>query len=173
VASSSDDVEERVSDGRVTLDSSDLELIRDGRDQTVGIRFAAVAIPRQATVLNAYLQFQTDESTSEATALAVWGEDADTAAAFSATPGNVSSRPRTPESVTWSPPAWTSVGAQESGQRTPNLAVIVQRIVDRSGWASGNALALIVTGSGWRVAEAYEGDRAGAPLLHVEYVAGP
>ena len=42
--------------------------------------------------------------------------------------------------------------------------------MDGPGWSSGNALALIVTGTGERVAEAYEGDQAGAPLLHVEYI---
>jgi hypothetical protein len=45
----------------------------------------------------------------------------------------------------------------------------MQEIVNRSGWASGNALVVLITGSGRRVAESYNGDRAGAALLHVEY----
>ena len=36
-------------------------------------------------------------------------------------------------------------------------------------WSTGNALVFVVTGSGRRVAESYDGDAAGAPLLHVEY----
>jgi hypothetical protein len=62
------------------------------------------------------------------------------------------------------------VGAQGDGQRTPNLAAVIQQIVDRAGWTSGNALALIATGTGKRVAEAYDGVASAAPLLHVEYV---
>jgi len=41
--------------------------------------------------------------------------------------------------------------------------------VNRSGWVSGNSLVLIITGTGTRTAESYNGDAAGAPLLHVEY----
>jgi hypothetical protein len=49
---------------------------------------------------------------------------------------------------------------------------VIQAIVSRPGWSSGNALVIIVTGSGERVAESYEGDPAGAPLLHVVYTTG-
>jgi len=41
--------------------------------------------------------------------------------------------------------------------------------VGRSGWVSGNSVVLIITGSGKRVAEAYDGAPAAAPVLHVEY----
>jgi hypothetical protein len=41
--------------------------------------------------------------------------------------------------------------------------------VDRPGWSSGNALAIIITGSGKRVAESFNGDANGAPLLHLRY----
>ena len=34
-------------------------------------------------------------------------------------------------------------------------------------------MVFIITGSGERVAESYNGDQAGAPMLHVEYQGGP
>ena len=40
--------------------------------------------------------------------------------------------------------------------------------MDRPGWRSGGYLALIITGSGKRVAESFDGDRASAPQLHVK-----
>jgi PKD repeat protein len=46
---------------------------------------------------------------------------------------------------------------------------VIQQIVSRPGWASGNALAIVVTGSGRRTAWAYNGNAALAPLLHIEY----
>ena len=46
---------------------------------------------------------------------------------------------------------------------------MIQPVIDRAGWASGNDLALIITGAGARVAEAFEGDAVGAPLLVIEY----
>jgi len=67
---------------------------------------------------------------------------------------------------------WTAAGDAGPEQRTPNLAAVIQEIVNRPGWASGNALAIIVTGTGRRVAESYNGVPAAAPLLHVEYLAG-
>jgi hypothetical protein len=48
----------------------------------------------------------------------------------------------------------------------------VSEIVTRPGWLSGNALVLIITGTGQRTAEAYNGVPAAAPLLHVEYTSG-
>jgi hypothetical protein len=49
------------------------------------------------------------------------------------------------------------------------MASVIQEIVNRPGWSSGNALMVIITGSGERVAESYDGDPDGAPLLHVVY----
>jgi hypothetical protein len=52
-------------------------------------------------------------------------------------------------------------------QRTPNLAAVVQEIVNRPGWASGNAMAVVLTGTGRRTAEAWDGTYA--PTLRIEY----
>jgi uncharacterized repeat protein (TIGR02543 family) len=49
------------------------------------------------------------------------------------------------------------------------MASVIQEIVNRPGWSSGNALVVIITGSGERVAESHDGDPDGAPLLHVVY----
>ena len=65
---------------------------------------------------------------------------------------------------------WNTVGAAGPDQRTPNLASIVQEVVNRTGWTSGNALMVLTTGSGERAAESYNGESAAAPLLHIEYV---
>jgi hypothetical protein len=54
-------------------------------------------------------------------------------------------------------------------QRTPSLVPIIQELVNGSGWASGNSVALIVTGSGKRLDKSFDGRASGAPLLHVEY----
>ncbi len=67
----------------------------------------------------------------------------------------------------WTPPDWTSVGSRGPDQRTPDLSAVVQEIVDRPGWSSGNALVLVVDGSGGRTAEAYNG--SAPPVLHLEY----
>jgi hypothetical protein len=47
---------------------------------------------------------------------------------------------------------------------------VVQEIVSRPGWGSGNALVLVITGSGKRVAEPFEGGFP--PVLHIDYTTG-
>ncbi|HLO18817.1 MAG TPA: hypothetical protein VK206_28555 [Anaerolineales bacterium] len=162
---------EESSDGSMHMGSSDLELVTDATVQTVGIRFTGVNIPSGATILNAYIQFKVDEISDVATNLTIKGEASANALAFTTTALNVSSRAKTASAVTWSPVPWTTVGATGTDQRTPNLAPVIQEIVSQSGWASGNSLAIIITGSGKRVAKSYNGDAAGAPLLHIEYSA--
>jgi hypothetical protein len=52
-------------------------------------------------------------------------------------------------------------------QRTPDLSAVVQEIVGQPGWASGNAIAIMIAGTGTRTARAF--NAAGAPVLHIEY----
>jgi hypothetical protein len=172
VAASSDDAEES-SSGSVGLTSSDLELIQESSNQTVGMRFNGVAIPPGATIVLATIQFMVDETNSGATSLTIQAEAADNASTFTSSSGNVSSRVRTAASVGWSPPPWNTVGAEGPDQQTPNLAAVIQEVIDRQGWVSGNSLVLIITGTGKRVADSFNGNQAGAPLLHLEFTTGP
>ena len=168
VAASTDDAEEDLSDGSMYLDSSDLELISEGGTaQEVGMRFQGMTVPQGATVTNAYIEFETDELDNGATSLTFHAEDADNPGTFTSAANNISGRTKTFASVAWNlVPAW---GTKSEKQQTPNLAVIIQEVVNRGTWASGNAMVVIVTGSGERTAESYNGESANAPLLHVEY----
>jgi hypothetical protein len=172
VAASGDDAEEAQS-GSMSLTSSDLELVLETSVQKVGMRFRNVAIPFGASVTGAHIQFKVDETSSGTTVLAIRGERAGNAAPFGSSAGNISARPLTASTVAWAPPPWSSMGAAGAGQRTPNIGAVIEEIVNRPGWTGGNALVVVVTGSGARVAEAYDGDANGAPLLHVEYAVAP
>jgi pectate lyase len=169
VAKGADDVEES-STGSIYINSSDLELVYDGSNQVVGMRFRGVSVPKGATITNAYLQFKVDETSSEVTKISINGEAKSNALAFSNTKHNVSARLRTINTVSWSPSSWMTLGAVGIDQRTPNLSPIVQEIVSQTSWVAGNSMVMIITGSGKRVAKAYEVDPAGAPLLHIEYI---
>ncbi|MDP9182560.1 MAG: metallophosphoesterase, partial [Actinomycetota bacterium] len=170
VAVSSDDAEEKAS-GAVSLTSTDLELVTDGTAvQTVGVRFPGVNVPVGASISRAYVQFQVDEVSTDAAALTVRGVAADSTVTFTTTTRDVSSRPLTSASVAWSPASWPTVGARGVEQQTPDLSQLVQEIVNRPGWTSGNAVGVVVTGTGRRTAEAVDGTFA--PLLHLEYRTG-
>ena len=172
MAASTDDVEEKATGG-LDLGSSDLELVFDGSNQTIGLRFNGITIPRGATITRAYVQFQVDETTSIATSLNIQGQAIDNAPTFASSTFNVSSRARTAATVAWSPPAWTANGQAGLDQRTPSITSVIQEIVNRTGWTSGNSLALIIAGTGERVAESYNGLPSAAPMLYLEYSTGP
>lgn len=168
VAASADDAEESAS-GSVSRTSSNLELVYNGSNQTVGLRFQKVAIPRGAIIKQAYVQFQASKTSSGTPSLTLRGQASDNASAFSTSKKNISARAKTTASVPWSPVAAWTVGAAGPEQRTLNIAPIMQEIVDRTGWSSGNALVLMLTGTGQRVAKSYDSSSTGAALLHVEY----
>jgi hypothetical protein len=58
---SANDAEEFAS-GSMYLTSTDLELIHDSSDQTVGMRWVGLAIPPGATITAAYIQFAAKEA---------------------------------------------------------------------------------------------------------------
>ncbi|MBY5161740.1 Ig-like domain-containing protein [Salsipaludibacter albus] len=168
VEANSDDAEEAAS-GVVELDSTDLEMVQEASVQTVGLRFDGVAIPRGATITTARVQFQVDETDGRTTQLDLALQDADDPPTFGPGAFDLSSRPVLDEPVTWTPPSWSPVGQRGAAQQTPDLARLVQELVDRPGWSSGNAVALLVSGSGKRTAEAHDGVPDQAATLHVAW----
>ena len=163
------DAEENRS-GRVYVHGRDLELGYDEGRKTVGLQFDGLEVPRGAKITNAYLQFKADESDKGYVKLFIHGEAADDAPNHKRTKRNLSSRKMTSASVTWKPKAWRR-GERGKAQRTPNLAPVVQEVVNRKGWRSGHTLGVVITGSGkgQRVAESFNGSRKNRPMLVVEY----
>ena len=174
VINGNDDAEEEVSSGDMSLGSRDLEMIHEDSDQIVGIRFQNVFIPKGSSITNAYITFTADETSSQLTNLTIDAEAADNAAQFSNSGFNISGRTLTDAAVTvnWDNiPAWGQVGETGVKQQTPDLSDLLEEVVNREYWSSGYAMVFIITGTGMRVAESYNGDSSKAPLLHVEYTA--
>lgn len=174
ISSGSNDIEE-LQNGNIYVNSSDLELIYDSNTarlrQKIGLRYEDLGIPRGSVILNAYIQFTTDEISSGTVNLTIKGEDADDASAFSLTNGSLSARPSTAAAVTWSPPAWNTVNEQGLKQQTPDLKNIVQEIVNRNGFDQSSALVFIIssTDTNKRIAESFEGDADLAPQLCITF----
>ncbi|HEY7381998.1 MAG TPA: Ig-like domain-containing protein [Gaiella sp.] len=171
IAVGTDDVEEQGS-GNMLRTDGDLDIVLDKTTmpvQTVGLRFTNITIPKNATIVSARIQFTADSAQSGAVSLTIRGEAADNAAAFTTTAFNLTSRPTTTASTAWSPPAW-GAGAAGANQLSPNFAAVLQEIVNRPAWASGNAVVIVFTGSGKRAAESFEGGgAAAAAVLTVGY----
>ncbi|MDX1409607.1 MAG: hypothetical protein R3330_15775, partial [Saprospiraceae bacterium] len=171
VSGSDHDAEENVSTGSVNFTSTDLELCTESSTpQVVGMRFANPGIPKSSLILAAYLQFTVDETNNaNPCSLMIWGEDAGNAAPYTTADFNISSRSKTSTSVAWEPPEWVAVDDAGPDQTTPDLAGIVQEILGHPGYIPSGALALIIEGSGRRVAESFNGESNQAPVLVVEY----
>jgi hypothetical protein len=131
------------------------------------MRFANVTLPPGASIASAYVQFRSDEVQSDPLSLLIQGQAIDTAPTFATTKNSITTRARTSSSSTWTPAPLTQTSLSGVDHWTSDLKLIMQELVLRAGWASGNAMALIITGSGHRVADSFEGS---APaVLHVVY----
>jgi hypothetical protein len=149
-------------------DSSDLELVYDNYagDQIVGLRFVDVSISQGVTIVSAYIQFVVDETTSGQTDLQIAVVDVGDMPVFDDQMASLSlSSP-----VNWnSIPAWDTVDEAGADQRSPEFSTLVQQIIDRVDWQSGNAIGFIIDGTGTRIARAYESGEDVAPVLYVTY----
>jgi uncharacterized protein len=158
VAASSDDAEQNITSGVMDLNSSDLELVRDGTNQLVGIRFSNAGIPQGSQILSAHIQFRADESHNEATNLIIHGEKSSSSITFGTNINNsISSRIKTIDSVAWSNvPAWNTIGESGLNQKSPNLTSILQELVSQPNWKDTSAVTFIIKGIGKRVADSFD-----------------
>lgn len=150
---------EEAEGGNIYGNVGSLDLVFDGEpdpwrgDQVVALRFGNVNVPQQAVIVNAYVQFTARGSSGnlDPSALNLALEASDNAPALGWNMFNYSSRPRT-SSVEWYPPSWLIPNQAGVNERTPNLANAVQEVVDRDGWAQGNAMVVLIEGNGRRTA---------------------
>ena len=137
------------------------------------VRFLNVTIPQGATITSAYVKFTCSISQSTTVCnLNCYFNDAD--------------NPSAPTDATefnaldlTGAVAWSAVAAWTDGTQydTPELKTILQTIVDRGGWASGQAIIVVVKdngsdGSARRYASQYDRDAGNEKAeLHVSWVA--
>ncbi len=173
IATGNDDAEEALSSGTMYLTSSDLELVYDSfvsDDQIIGLRFNGISLPANATVVNAYLQFEVDELKAvNPCSLNIFVEDHINPATYSTIGFDISSRNYINDSVAWNPATWLAVDDQGPAQRSANIKSLVDSILNKSGWVNGNSMAFMIKGTGTRTAEAYDGEPNNAPQLIIEY----
>jgi hypothetical protein len=173
ISTQGDDAEQQ--SGGMYMDSGDLEMMADGNDY-VGLRFQNMTIPQGSFIRSAYIEFTADEvadNDNRDGILIIAGEASDDADSFDANDdNNISNRIRTGSSVEWELDndinRWNTVGNK---YQTADVSNVIEEIVGRAGWGSGNDLVLIISGNGNanRVADSYSGGSGNRPLLHVEW----
>ena len=163
------DAEEQ-SSGPYYSDSTVLDLGEKSEPQQTGLRFTGINIPKGATITSAKLEFVAVTDTSRSTSLTVRGDKEANAPEFTSSYPQISARPKTTAVTNWVPGAWTSGNTYS----TVDFRSVVQELVNQSSWASGNAMAFIIAGSGQRKAQSYDGNSTKAAKLIVTYdVASP
>jgi type IV pilus assembly protein PilY1 len=145
--------------------SNDLDIA----DKRVGLRFREIDIPKNATIVDAFIDFTADGNNSFGNpTVTISGQAADDPGAFTNSNNNISSRPTTSASVNWT----TGDFSYNNVYTTPDLKTIVQEIVNRSGWAPDNAMVFtMTTSSPNRTRSVYSRDGNGqkAPRLRITY----
>ncbi|MCH8215762.1 MAG: discoidin domain-containing protein [Planctomycetes bacterium] len=186
VSASTDDAEEHILDGGVmeSLTSSDLELGYEGGNaapanlQTIGCRWVGIAVPKGATITEAWVQFSADDINNpyhaQPVSLVIGGQLSPNPDTFSSALGDISSRPTTSAQVVWDIPQWMTVHAMGPEERSPDISSIIQEIVNQPDW-SGEGIVLMFADNpanpseGTREAESFNGSASDAPLLHIGF----
>jgi hypothetical protein len=169
IARSKDDAEES-GNGRMDLDNATLSARdsprdREYKDHFVGLRFADIQVPQGARIKRAYMEFQLATSAlAEPKGLVMHGELVPDAESFTDGSHNISSRRRTTASVEC-PELWKDW----SPTVTPDLASIIQEVVDQPDWREGNALVLIISGSAKCGIQSFDHSGGRRPMLYVEH----
>jgi len=147
-AASSDDAEQE-NDEIDALYDDDIDAGWEGEPEdqnilTAGLRFRDIEIPQGATIDSVFIIVTSHEAKTadDVANITIVGDATDNAQTFT-DDMLIDARPQTSASVRWIVDEpwglWTP-------HRTPDLSPIVQEIVDRPGWESGNALAFILLG---------------------------
>jgi len=129
------------------------------------IRFPNVTIPAGATITSAVIKLYASVSRSGFVSMPCAFEDADNPSAVASYADGVS-RTKTTADATWSSGAWVINTQYDS----PNLKDSLQEVIDRVGWASGNAVQWLTSGAASGDGYAYTYEGAGyKPVLFVEW----
>ena len=129
-----------------------LNIINVGDDVEGFVRFTNVGILSGATIDSAYLTIVTDPGSYYVgdMYLKVRGIDEDNTADFTS---DASGKDRTTANVDWDIPNPWGLGQTYV---SPDIKTIIQEIIDRPGWESLNALALVIENDGSTINNAFQ-----------------
>lgn len=159
--------QEEITDGQAqSMNSSDLEIGNDGSErQNFGMYFNNFSIPAGATIDSAFVQFAVDnESIDDPLDVRIFGQEGSTPGVFTEDDNDILNRDWTETYVGWTltGESWEPEHNQGPNQRTPNLASVIQEIVDNPSYSQGDPFVIIVSNyndaDGEREAESYDGD---------------
>lgn len=164
-AVSTDDDEDGTA-SNLTLSSPDLDV----GQVNAGIRFPGVAIPQYAVILHAEIEFTETNGHTEQTDLVIHGQNVGDSPTFTEGSGGSTTVAARFSDLTQAQVPWSNLPSLSNGDKTttPNIRSIIQEIVRRNDWSSGNALTILLESlDGHRELSTIDGGNP--PVLRVEY----
>ena len=160
--------------GSLDPGSSDIELGdekgKGENPQLSGFCFTDVPVGNARTIVSAHIEFELDEIKSTDTcAFNIWVEDTDNASLFGTASFDLSSRPKSIDSIAWNIPVGDFVSINEK-YTTSDITSLVQSTVNRTGWNRGNSMAFYIKGDGVRGVESFDGEPSAAATLVITYM---
>jgi len=136
-----------------------------------GVRFTNVNIPKGAVIISAYLKIHSYNSDLTGSVYGkIQAEATDDADGFLGR--YLAGLAKTSASVNWD---HTTDWSANTWYTSPNIAGVVQEVIDRSGWSENNSLAIFYSAreasGGYRYFSSYDRDGIGsyAPKLEITY----
>lgn len=127
------------------------------------VRFRNVTIPQGASIISAVLTFVPSITSGDTTLITIKGEDEDTSEIYS-TGANLHHRLLGTDPPNFNGPTtayidWSATGTWTAGTPvdSPDISTVIQEIVNRPGWASGNDLSVFL----------YDNDSLGGYLRYI------
>ena len=178
IVSNDDDTNEYSGDNGMWAGSSAVDLANTGKPVFAGLRFTDVQVPQNAAIVDAYIEFTVKEVSTGDIKLIVQGLD-DANVTLPNENFGLTNFTKTSSKISWEPSPWETI---DEKKQTSNIASIIQEIVNKAEWTSGNALGVVIfeedtTGSSaleagqqTRNRRAYSGNTpAKAPRLVIKY----
>jgi len=168
ISSADDDLYE---DNTGTVDSDDVVIpltTYDGDQQSIAtaLRFTNLKVPQGSTIEEARIIFKSASDSTLNSDLQFKVEDTHDSAAFEQGTDKITSRTWSADTIGWNNvDPWTV----DETYQSPDLAPLVNDIVNRTDWCGGNSLSFAVEGTGDRLASAFERGDQGAPILKVTF----
>lgn len=141
--------------------------------QSIGawLRFPSATIPNASTINSAVLTITSHDTRSDSVSLIIRGVAEDNPT-YPTSRTDAAGRSVTSAGVTWSPSAFTAGSTYSPG----DLSTVVQEIVNRAGFTSGNAIMLYILNNGTtstnlRQLRSYNNSPAAAATLDIDYTA--
>lgn len=155
-----------------TITRTEVRIGNDSQPKVGGLRFTSVSIPNGASITSATLTitWAATYSTGNTIVATLYGEAADNSAVLTVADNNISGRANTTANVA----SGSLSSVVLDGEKAWDVTAIIQEIVNRAGWTSGNALSLLMrdagsTSSEWQDAWSYDGSTTKAAKLDITY----